>query len=103
MISRIVNFYALRAKGVRLRQALDTAGIDWMNCLCYIVLLILLLGAVDLIDRWAEDKAEERAAPHRAQAEENLRAFNHAMNGKSFVIENEWRALFTCKAQEMKL
>lgn len=103
MISRLRNFYDLRAKGVRIGKALDAAGIDWINGVYYAALLVMLLAIVQMVDTWAEDKAEERAAPHRAQATENLKAFNHAMQGKWFVLEDEWKALVTCKAMEVKL
>ena len=103
MTSRLRNFYDLRAKGVAFRKALETSGIDWISGIYYAGLLVALLVIVQIVDMWAEDKAEERVAPHRAQAEENLKAFNHAMKGLPFVIENEWKALMTCKAMEVKL
>ena len=103
MTPRLRLFYDLRAKGFGIRDALRISEVNWCGGLLFTLWIILLLAIVNQIDTWAEAKAEERAAPYRAQAEENLRAFNHAMNGRPFVLEGEWRALLTCRAQETKL
>ena len=102
MFSKLSNFYELRAKGLDFRTALRTSNIDWKGGLTFALLLILLLVGVKLIEHWAEDKADERAAQHRAQAAENLAAFNMAMQGRPFLIEGN-KALLTCKALETKL
>ena len=98
-MQKLTNFYSLRAKGVRFNAALKAAEIDIGNGILFAILIVLLLAMVGFIDRIAEERAE----PHRKQAAENLKAFNLAMKGRPFLIEDGDRALFTCPALESKI
>ena len=109
MTPRLRLFYDLRTKGFKFFDALRISEVDWISGLFYAACLIAILIMVNCIDSLWEEHANNRAsaekeranAEHR-RAESNLRAFNHAMRGGSFLLE-DGRALFTCPALESKI
>ena len=102
MNGRLKHFYLLRTRGIKINKALQMANIDLTGGIFWALILLSLFILVGIIDHWSEIKAEALAAPYKAQAEENLKAFNLAMQGRPFLI-GEDRALLTCKAQEVRL
>lgn len=109
MTPRIRLFYDLRAKGFDFFDALRISEVDWPMGMTFVVCLVLLLGMVGFIESLFDAHAEahamaetKRANTEQRRADFNLKAFNHAMQGGSFLLEDR-RALFTCPALESRI
>lgn len=95
------HFYDLRAKGVDLITAAEMSEIDWQRWVWTAVYIFAFFFILGLIDHMAEARAEDRAAPHRKHATENIKALTMCMNGQAFVLE-DGNLLLTEKAYEVR-
>lgn len=102
-MSNWATYFDLRSKGFAARQALQAADIDVVRGILFTLAFIAVLALAGWLEARFEARVQAAVAPYKAQAAENLHAFNLAMQGRPILVENEWKALMTCKAQEVKL
>lgn len=81
--------------------ALDSEGDVWPGNVTCSVWLVVSLAIVCAVQAICFGVLMYGYIATTARAEENLAAFTHAMQGRTFLVEGEWRAVFTCPAKEV--
>ena len=115
-MKRLREYTELRNKGLRIRLALECCNLMTLVKRLAVTLVVLLcllsaglhlwhsvrkLVAVRVAEAVVETKIE--LSQERSRANENLAALNHVLKGRPLVIDGEWKAIFTCPAQESPL